>query len=155
MVTREKRTAIDFSSHVLDVISHPGIYIHKLHVPGTVIDSVTFITTQGVMAVTGDYSNWIFNTPFIPNPEGYVSVPYWVEKLTTNSRQVPSKYDADETIKELDEMLATIDDQPSHISDNKQFFEMLRTLANDEIEYTAAAFRSDMPVKINKSSVPP
>jgi len=63
--------------------------------PNTFTDCVKFINTSGIMAVTGDYGNWIFCREFIPNPKNKSSEGYWVEKLQISSCQDPYEFDTE------------------------------------------------------------
>jgi hypothetical protein len=100
---REKRTEVDWEKHVLTVV--PGeTLIHRLTIPHTISQSVTFINTEGIMAVTGDYGNWIFCREFHPSPEGYVSDIYWLQKLRNSSCQDPYDFDSNEVKRQIEEL---------------------------------------------------
>lgn len=54
-----KRTNVDFSKHELTINKSDCTTVYYLKKPGTVVDSVRFINTNGILAVNGDYGNWI------------------------------------------------------------------------------------------------
>jgi hypothetical protein len=101
----KKRTDIDFSKHVVTTTQHEGLLIHNLAVPGTRIHSVVFINTQGILAITGDYGNWIFCREFHPGPKEYVSDHYWIQKLKIASTQDPYTFDSKTAQDEIKELL--------------------------------------------------
>ena len=96
-----KRTGLDFSKHELLCTKSDELTIHHLKKPNTYYDSIKYINTQGIMAVTGDYGNWIFCREFHPSADDYVSSGYWCEKLSIASCQVYKEYDPEETEKEI------------------------------------------------------
>ena len=102
---REKRTEIDFSKHVLTVNKQEGLLVHTLAKPNTYVQSFVFINTNDIMAVTGDYGNWIFCREFHPSKDGYVSDTYWVEKLRIGSCQEPSNFDSQTAQEQVTELL--------------------------------------------------
>ena len=93
-MNKKRVSSLDFSKHVVTVEKQEGLLIHTLAIPGTITQSVKFINTQGIMAVTGDYGNWIFCREFHPSPTGSVSDSYWCEKLRISSRQDPYEFDS-------------------------------------------------------------
>jgi len=102
---RKNRTNTNFDKHVLTEVKTDEVYIIKLAKPDTRCGAITFINSNDILAVTGDYGNWIFCREFHPSAEGYVSDGYWCEKLQIASTQKPTDFDADETRKEIEEML--------------------------------------------------
>ena len=96
------RTKIDFSKHKYSV-SRPddNVAIYQLKIPGTRMHQFTFINACGILAVTGDYGNWIFCREFHPASKGFVSDYYWLEKLEAGSCQDGKEFDSARTIKEL------------------------------------------------------
>ena len=92
-----KRTTIDYSKHVITETKSEGLLVHHFGEPGTSYNSMTFINTNGIMAVTGDFGNWMFCREFHPSPEGRVSDHYWHEKLQNSSTQNGYIYDSDAT----------------------------------------------------------
>lgn len=105
-----KRTEIEFEKHELIVTQQEGFVIHYLKKPDTNCDSIRFINTQGILAVNGDYGNWIFCREFHPSSNGGVSDGYWKEKLTISSTQDPDEFDGQGTIKEIETELKEQED---------------------------------------------
>ena len=102
-----KRTGIDFSKHEVHVTNIDGLLVHYIKKPGTINDSIKYINTNGILAVTGDYGNWIFCREFHPNAKaGGVSDGYWEEKLCIASTQEPKEFDPESTEKELKRLLS-------------------------------------------------
>ena len=102
---RPKRTQVDYSKHEVLVTENEHILIHHLKKPGTGIESVKFINTQGILAVTGDFGNWIFCREFHPSEKSAVSDGYWCEKLQIASSQEPEEFGVEATKKEIIEKL--------------------------------------------------
>ena len=92
-----KRTNVDYSKHVVTETKSDGLLVHHFGEPSTSCNSMTFINTNGIMAVTGDFGNWIFCREFHPSPTGRVSDGYWHEKLRNSSTQDGTVYDSDAT----------------------------------------------------------
>lgn len=107
---RKKRTKKNFSEYKVEVIKHgDDVLIHRFAKPDTRCGSVTFINAEGILAVTGDYGNWIFCREFYPSKDGYVSDGYWLEKLRISSTQKPCDFDADLTRQEIESQMAEED----------------------------------------------
>jgi hypothetical protein len=105
-----KRTEIEFDQHELIITQSEGLLVHYLKKPNEIYDSVKFINTNGILAVTGDYSNWIFCREFHPTADGGVSDGYWHEKLRISSTQVATEFDSESTKKEIEKLLAEEED---------------------------------------------
>jgi hypothetical protein len=60
-----KRTGIEFGEHEVLVTKTEECLIHYLKKPNTISDSIKYINVGGILAVTGDYGNWIFVENFI------------------------------------------------------------------------------------------
>lgn len=95
---RNKRTDINFSNHILSIINNSNVIIYEFKKPGTNVDSVVFINSCGVLTVTGDFGNWVFNREFHPSIKNKVSAGYWDEKLQIASVQRAKEYDAETTL---------------------------------------------------------
>jgi hypothetical protein len=68
------RTNFDFSEHELIITKSDGLLVHTLkHKDYNKMYRFDFINTNGIMAVTGDYGNWMFCREFHPSPDGGVS----------------------------------------------------------------------------------
>lgn len=95
-----KRTNINWQDHNVKYSESDNAKIWTIKKPDTAWDSVIFINSCGIMAVTGDYGNWIFNREF--HPEGdKVSECYWLEKLSISSEQTGLVYDQKETFEDI------------------------------------------------------
>lgn len=129
-------TEIDFSKHELFELKSDLITIHYLKKPDTICDSVKFINTEGILAVTGDYSNWIFCREFIPDAKNSTSFGYWKEKLKISSCQQVAKYDSTATEEEIKRLIAESDDR----EEQEELEELLKHV-DDELDYTYFAFR--------------
>ena len=102
-IKRKKRTDVDFSNHIIEVTEQDGLLVHHFkHPEYSKMYSVKFINTNGIMAVTGDYGNWIFCREFHPSKEGWVSDGYWHEKLSIASTQEGREFDHDATREEIE-----------------------------------------------------
>lgn len=140
-----KRTGLDFSEHEVLVTKSDELLIHHLKKPNSYYDSIKYINTQGIMAVTGDYGNWIFCREFHPSPDGYVSGGYWCEKLSIASCQVYDHYDSEATTKEIKYRLDSKEYEDYSSEEEreayKEFLEDSLNHVDDEVEYTHFVFR--------------
>lgn len=135
------RTKIDFSKHEVIVVETPAVTTHYLRKPNTICDSIKFINTNGILAVTGDYGNWIFCREFHPSPTGSVSDGYWMEKLQIASSQEPEEYDEEATKKELQRRL---NDKEEPCSEKeKEYYESLLDYVDNESDYKHRAFEDN------------
>jgi hypothetical protein len=136
----KKRTDVNWDKHELTVVvDTPEVLIHKFAKPNTICGSITFINTQGILAITGDYGNWIFCREFVPSAEGFVSDSYWCEKLRISSTQKISDYDPDETRKEIHEKLK--DEDEDFDEDDKAYLnDLLNNLDECEERYMVYAY---------------
>lgn len=148
----KKRTQVDFSKHTITESKEGGVLIHRFREPGTMTHAVTFINAAGVLAVTGDFGNWIFCREFHPSKKGGVSDSYWCEKLKIASTQNPYDYDADGTEKELEEKIA--DEETS--AEAKEFYtELLEDHVHESEEvYLAEAHGHNMPKDVDHEDIP-
>lgn len=101
-----KRTGIEFEKHEVLAIKTDECLIHHLKKPDTMCDSIKYINCGGVLAVTGDYGNWIFCREFHPSEKGFVRGGYWEEKLKIASSQEPEEFDEEGTIAEIKRLLS-------------------------------------------------
>ena len=150
-----KRTGIDFSKHEVIVTDVDGLLIHHLKIPNTICNNIKYINTNGIMAVTGDFGNWIFCREFHPSTEGGASAGYWDEKLEISSQQKAKKYDAEETVKRINEFEETFPDYFGREmnEEEKDWVQRLRRNVDDEYEYIYIAYR-DSPSSIDSEAVP-
>jgi hypothetical protein len=149
-IQKGKRTGVDFSEHELRITSNDDLTVHYLRKPNTICDSVKFINTQGILAVTGDYSNWIFCRSFIPGPKEFTSDGYWREKLQISSCQEPLKFDADKTEVELKRRL----NDEGEPEDHKEYYrELLDHIGDGEIDYLYHAL-NEVPGNFDYEHIP-
>jgi hypothetical protein len=144
-----KRTDVDFSKHELIITTNDAVIIHDLKQPGWEYKHrVKFINTCGIMAVTGDFGNWIFCREFHPSPENGVSGSYWVEKLQISSEQNPYNFDNEGTKKEIEEglqggLLEEYGYQDAHLKEMKEYYQdLLNYVDLSEFQYTAFAYEN-------------
>lgn len=146
----KKRTTLNFDKHILETIEQEGVLIHHLRLPNSFYDSFTFINTNGILAVTGDYNNWIFCREFHPSAKGYVSDSYWAEKLRISSEQQSHEFDSKGTINEIKEMLL----ENEYSDEEKEYLEECMDNAQEhELDYTYFAYR-ELPKKWDTECVP-
>ena len=105
-----KRTDIDFSKHEVIITESEGLLVHDLKIPNSYRNSIKFINTNGILAITGDFGNWIFCREFHPSADGYVSGGYWCEKLRIASTQKSHRFSSDKTEVEIKRLLAEEED---------------------------------------------
>ena len=132
-----KRTGVEFQDHVLTVKRCDCTVMYHLKKPDTICDNVKFINTNGILAVTGDYGNWIFCREFHPSKDGRVSDHYWCEKLQNSSTQKPYEFDGEATRQEIDEMLR--DDEELTIEEKDYLLECKDQSHESEFWYNSYA----------------
>lgn len=148
---KEKRTDVDFGKHVLTTKKNGDVAIYSLVVPGSRMESVIFINAEGILAVTGDYGNWIFCREFHPGPEESVCDHYWTQKLKIASCQDPYQFDSDVARQEIEELLKNQDYEFS--DEEKEWLEELSVEANQG-EYSYIAKAMDRPSSFESEMVP-
>lgn len=139
------RTKIDFSRHEVKVTEYDGVLIHKFSLPNTIERSVTFINTCGVMTVTGDFGNWVFDREFHPSKGGKVSNSYWDEKLQIASESQKShEYCPKETLRLIRNLRDECDEYfgRSLTEEETEWFEDLENNVTDRLEYEYVAYRN-------------
>jgi hypothetical protein len=158
MIKIDNRTGVDFSRHELHVTNQDGLVVHFLKKPDTNYDCIKFINTNGIMAVTGDYGNWIFCREFHPNAKGGVSSMYWHEKLEYASSQEGREFDGDLTKEEilmgLDTELEAYGYEGEKLCEIKEYYtELLDYVGLSQWEYEAYAY-SNIPSFLCAENVP-
>jgi len=140
--TPEKRTSIDWSKHEIIIQDHPEAdqIVHYFKRPDTIMQSVKFINTHGILAVTGDYGNWIFCRSFVPSAESdFVSDGYWKEKIRTVSTQSTKEWDAEKMREALNEKIEELEDiygdQQDKIDKAREYYSECLEYVDDEHEY--------------------
>lgn len=149
---RNKRTSIDFSKHIVEVSQSEGLLVHHLRIPNSYRNSIKFINTNGIMAVTGDFGNWIFCREFQPSAEGAVSDGYWCEKLGMASTQTYSNFSQKETQLAIQELLSTEEDLTE--GETEYLNECLSAVEEGEFDYTRVAYRENVGRFEDAESVP-
>lgn len=133
---RRKRTNLDFSKHKVYVHESDKLLVHLIKIPNDSYNYVRFINTNGIMAVTGDFGNWIFCREFHPSEENYVSGGYWDEKLGLSSTQQSHEFDSETAQREIKELL----EENEFNEDDTEFLNDLSDAASgSEYEYIAKA----------------
>lgn len=149
---REKqRTETDFSKHEFTGTLQKDLAIYTLAIPRTHMKSVVFINTQGIMAVTGDYGNWIFCREFHPGPDEDVSDMYWMQKLRIASTQEPCNFETAEAQRQIDELQKNPDYDFSE--EEKEWLKELYWAADDG-EYSYIAKAMDRPSSFESEMIP-
>lgn len=155
---KESRTHVDFSKHVLTVKESDvtSTIVYEFMIPGTRMNGLTFINSQGIMAVTGDWGNWIFCREFHPVAgSDNVSGGYWDEKLQISSEQKSHKFDSEETTARIDTFKETFEESYGREMNEEEleWVEYLERNVDDEHEYVYGAYRQT-PKDIDVENVP-
>jgi hypothetical protein len=139
-----KRTGIDFSKHEVRVTHFDGLLVHHIKKPGSIHNNIRYINTNGIMAVTGDFGNWIFCREFHPSQEGGVSDGYWKEKLGIASTQKASDYSAGLTKKSIEGAINGGMEEYGYkgekLKEVKEYLTACLDHVDDEHEYIAFAY---------------
>lgn len=145
----EKRTHLNFDKHELIITKNECCSVYYLKKPNTIIDSIKFINTNGILAVTGDYGNWIFNREFHPSEDEYVSDGYWLEKLKIASSQEGQEFSPELTRKQILECLEEVGVN----EEEKEWYESLLENLDCEFDYKNVAY-NDKPSDIDFEYIP-
>lgn len=140
----KRRTNIDWSKHEVIEIKEEHSLIHKIKMPGTSTNSVIFINSCGILAVTGDFGNWIFCREFHPAAAGGVSDSYWMEKMRIASCQEPGKYNSELTEKMLKEETKEVEEEWDNGERKDEYLAHLKDgleLLDDELDYMYHVYR--------------
>ncbi len=153
----KRKNSFDFSKHELKVTRNDDVLIHEFKRPDSIVGKLVFINTRGVMAVTGDFGNWIFCREFHPSgdKDSGVSRGYWDEKLEIYSCQKSKIYSSDQTLKDIKEFVKDFKknyDRKMN-EEEKEWVEELINNVDDEFYYTYIAYR-DYPNTISYEDVP-
>lgn len=151
------RSGVDFSKHEVIITQNEFVNIWYLKKPKTMCDSIKYINTNGILAVTGDYGNWIFCREFHPGPTtSGVSDGYWEEKLQISSTQQPEEYDSVNTQSAIEAMLngglQEYGYTDQKLEKMKTYMEGCLERVEDELDYTNFAYREG-PSFIDHESV--
>ena len=136
------------------IIKNDNVVIYDLRRDDTNIHSVIFINSCGIMSVTGDLGNWIFNREF--HPDGKIlSADYMDEKLQIASVQKSKIYDSDETLKLLETFRNDFPDLYGRdlFKEELYWLEELENSVDDEFYYKNVAFYK-RPISIDYETIP-
>ena len=159
---KNRRTEYDFSNHELIVVETENFNSYRLkHPEYSQMFSVTFINTNGICAVTGDYGNYIFCREFHPSADGYVSDHYWLEKLQNSSDQSGENFDSDKTRETINDLISELKDDsendsidPDKYNEELEYLtELLDYVDRSEFEYTSYVY-NNYPSWFDCESVP-
>ena len=147
---RENRTGSNFEKHVHTVEifrSEQGneIQIDHFGKPGSRQGYICFTNSKEGCSITGDYGNWICSRYLYPSAEGHILDSYIGEKFRYKSTQQLSKYDPEETTKEIQEKINGGLEEYGYEGEDLQkaieWYTNLLSYVDDEIEYTYQAYR--------------
>jgi hypothetical protein len=139
-----KRTGIDFSKHEVIVKQNDECLIHHLKIPTINCHNIKYINCSGILAVTGDFGNWIFCREFHPSKDGYVSNGYWHEKLKILSTQEAMDFDGEATKKALQDKLDEYKQDKGEDANEdviEYYEECINKCDEHELDYTYYAHR--------------
>jgi len=153
-----RRTGLDFKDHELTITEQEGLLVHLLKRPNTTNQHIKFINTNGILAVTGDYGNWIFCREFHPSASNQVSDGYWLEKLSIASTQEGEEFDSEATReviqRGLDGELEEWGYKGKGLEEIREYYEgLLEYCDYSQWEYEAFAY-SNIPSDMCSEDVP-
>jgi hypothetical protein len=154
-----KRSGIDFSSHEVYEVKRGDSITYTLKIPNrSKYHRINFINIEGIMVVTGDFGNWMFNREFHPGDENFVSDGYWHEKLGYASTQEGKEFDYEGTEQEIREGLDGGLEEYGYSGDDLQFMkdyysELLNYVEHSEEEYKSYAY-NEMPSFMDAEDIP-
>jgi hypothetical protein len=153
-----KRTDKEFENFELKIVEQPDLTVHHLKKPDSVIGNVKFINTNGIMAVTGDYGNWMFCREFHPSADEYVSAGYWKEKLRTYSTQDGDEFSPEETrkqlLEEIDHGLVDYGYEDDELDAAKEFYTECLEYVDEKTDYVAFAYGPSKPSFLDYEEIP-
>lgn len=156
----KRRTQVDWSKHELIVKEQGDWFSHELKKPDTRCQSIHFINAGGILAVTGDWGNWIFCRSFIPDAGEYrVSDGYWCEKLRISSTQKSAEYDPEGTAeclqKGIDTDLAEYGYEGEDLEKMKEYYRECKDRVHDgEFGYQFHAYNEYPSELMSAEDVP-
>ena len=160
----KKRINVDFSKHqhsreIFTNEKGKEIIVDHFKVPDTYYGYIKFTNTDDSLLVTGDYGNWVFNRPFVPEKENFVSDSYWLEKLRMSSQQRFEELDWDYIDKEIKFLikkgLKEYGYSGEKLKQAKEWFSELLEECGDKLSYEAKAYRDCyMPDFIDYDMIP-
>lgn len=160
----KKRVDVDFSKHehFREIfISEKGeeIIVDHFKKADTYHGYIKFTNTNDALLVTGDYGNWVFNRPFVPDEKNFVLDSYWFEKLRTSSIQVFEHLDWNSIENEIKHLikkgLKEYGYSGEKLKKAKIWFKELLENCEDKLDYEHKAYRDyDMPSFIDYEMIP-
>lgn len=159
------RTGVDFSKHKHRVEIFKSekneIRVDHFQIENSRSQYIKFVNTDDILAVSGDYGNYVFCRPFHPSKDGRVSDHYWHEKLRTGSIQSFELQDLDfkSIIEELNAKLSDIEEDydEDQITEARDYFDELLESAEseDKLSYESAVYREiDQPSFLDYDDIP-
>lgn len=146
MAGQKSYTGRDWSNHNLAIFQSPNAMRYILHRPGTSFERVVLINSDGILAITGDFGNFIFCREFSPEKDGTQDIQYWAEKAKISSLQQVERYDSDATEKELQRMIETGLEEYGYegeeLREAKQFMRDCLRYTSTEFEYMNFAYNN-------------
>lgn len=138
-----KRTGIDFSKHEVIITQVEGLLVHHLRKPNTVCDSIRFINTHGILAVNGDYGNWILCREFHPAADADGACDYYLtQKLKIASTQQPYEWDEEATRRDLLKEIEDLKADDGNAEGIKYYSDCLKNMEGSKEEYVRFAYES-------------
>jgi hypothetical protein len=153
------RTNVDFSQHKLITEFSNNFKMWKLKKPNTVVASISFVNTQGVCLVTGDFGNFVFCREYHPNVGGYVSDHYWCEKYRIATEHQTHEWDYEATRQALqsgiDGELEEYGYIENQLTEMQSYYRTLLQCTDlSEQEYLNYAYQKYIPNFITSEDVP-
>ncbi len=154
-----KRTGLDFSGHDVYELRRGDSITYTIKIPNREkFHRINFINIDGVMVVTGDFGNWMFNREFHPGVDNFVSSGYWHEKLRYASTQDGKDFDhqaTEEDIKEgINGGLEKYGYSGEELEKLKEYYrELLYYIEFSEEEYRHYAY-NEMPGFYDSEGIP-
>jgi hypothetical protein len=160
-MNRTKYIDCDFSEHKFYIHKTDDISVYHLKKDNTYWESIKYINTNGILAVTGDYGNWIFCREFHPGANEGASGHYWVEKLHISSNQCGMEFDSEATKNIIKQRISDLEDGENDDYSDEIKAELIEYY-NDECldyvdcsdhEYTSHAYMNH-PYRMDTEDVP-
>ena len=82
--------------------------VDRLYVNDSDFNSVLFVNFKGILTVSGDFGNWVFDREFIPSEKNQYCIPYMNEKLRKSSEQSAGEFDSEATVASLKKRVTEI-----------------------------------------------
>jgi len=154
-----KRTNINFNKHELITKYSDDFKMYKLKIPNSSYEHISFVNTQGVCLVIGDFGNFVFCREYHPIVEGYVSDEYWCEKYRISTGHKTHEWDYEATRQALqsgiDGELEEYGYIENQLTEMKSYYRTLLQCTDlSEQEYLDYAYQKYIPNFITLEDVP-